>query len=70
MHKKFIVDVVRKKRLKSFCSDNFGKINKPRKCRRKSKEKRETEILFLFKDDKKFFVILNVHIKNRTLFLT
>lgn len=34
---------------------------------KKSKEKRETEILFLFKDDKKFFVILNVHIKNRTL---
>lgn len=25
---------------------------------------------FPFEDDKKFFVILNVHIKNRTLFLT
>lgn len=35
---------------------------------KKSKEKRETEILFLFKDDKKFFVILNVHIKKQNTF--
>lgn len=71
MHKKFIVDVVRKKNgWNHFVRIILEKSISQGNAEKNPKKKGETEILFLFKDDKKFFVILNVHIKNRTLFLT